>query len=63
MTGCQTLQMPLFWLAQHLPFRNRDSAYTGRAGLTYLFSNGIAPYVSYSQSFLPQAGIADGTAV
>ncbi|MDN5753780.1 MAG: TonB-dependent receptor, partial [Nitrosospira sp.] len=38
-------------------FRNTDSAYTGRAGLTYLFSNGIAPYVSYSQSFLPQPGI------
>ncbi|MGH8762086.1 MAG: TonB-dependent siderophore receptor [Nitrosospira sp.] len=38
-------------------FRNTDSAYTGRAGLTYLFSNGIAPYVSYSQSFLPQPGL------
>jgi iron complex outermembrane receptor protein len=37
-------------------FRNKDTAYTGRAGLTYLFSNGIAPYVSYSQSFLPQSG-------
>ena len=43
-----------------VPFKNRDSAYTGRAGLTYLFSNGMAPYVSYSQSFLPQAGLADG---
>lgn len=38
-------------------FKNKDSAYTGRAGLTYLFSNGIAPYVSYSQSFLPQPGL------
>jgi iron complex outermembrane receptor protein len=37
-------------------FLNRDSAYTGRAGLTYLFSNGVAPYFSYSQSFLPQPG-------
>lgn len=34
----------------------RSDAYTGRAGLTYLFSNGIAPYVSYSQSFLPIPG-------
>ncbi|MEO9061201.1 MAG: TonB-dependent siderophore receptor [Nitrosospira sp.] len=45
------------------PFQNfhtKDSAYTGRAGLTYLFSNGIAPYASYSQSFLPQAGLTDG---
>ena len=38
-------------------FRNTDTAYTGRAGVTYLFSNGIAPYFSYSQSFLPQPGI------
>jgi iron complex outermembrane receptor protein len=38
-------------------FMNKDAAYTGRAGLTYLFSNGIAPYVSYSQSFLPQSGL------
>ncbi|MBA4143020.1 MAG: TonB-dependent siderophore receptor [Nitrosospira sp.] len=38
-------------------FANRNSAYTGRAGLNYLFSNGVAPYVSYSQSFLPQSGI------
>ncbi|WP_242447068.1 TonB-dependent siderophore receptor [Nitrosomonas supralitoralis] len=34
----------------------KDSAFTGRVGLTYLYSNGIAPYFSYSQSFLPQAG-------
>ncbi|SFU37789.1 TonB-dependent siderophore receptor [Nitrosospira multiformis] len=38
-------------------FANKDAAYTGRAGLTYLFSNGIAPYASYSQSFLPQPGL------
>ncbi|MDQ3187079.1 MAG: TonB-dependent siderophore receptor, partial [Pseudomonadota bacterium] len=44
-------------LAGQTTFMNRDSAYTGRAGLTYLFSSGIAPYVSYSQSFLPQAGL------
>ncbi len=35
-------------------------AYTGRAGLTYLFSNGIAPYVSYSQSFMPIPGFDSG---
>jgi len=39
---------------------SKDAAYTGRAGLTYLFSNGIAPYFSYSQSFLPQYGIDFG---
>jgi iron complex outermembrane receptor protein len=31
-----------------------DTAFTGRAGLVYLFDNGIAPYVSFSQSFQPQ---------
>lgn len=31
-----------------------DGAFTGRAGLVYLFDNGFAPYVSYSQSFEPQ---------
>lgn len=39
---------------------SKNAAYTGRAGLTYLFSNGIAPYFSYSQSFLPQYGIDFG---
>lgn len=30
-----------------------DGAFSGRAGLSYLFSNGFAPYVSYSESFDP----------
>jgi len=30
------------------------SKFTGRAGLLYLFKNGLAPYVSYSTSFEPQ---------
>ncbi|MBV7482736.1 TonB-dependent siderophore receptor [Bordetella sp. BOR01] len=34
----------------------RDNAFTGRAGLTYLFDNGWAPYMSYSTSFAPTAG-------
>lgn len=34
-----------------------DSAFTGRAGLVYLFDNGFAPYLSASQSFSPQAGL------
>ncbi|MCY0386006.1 TonB-dependent siderophore receptor [Robbsia sp. Bb-Pol-6] len=33
-----------------------DRAFTGRAGLTYVFDSGIAPYVSVTQSFVPQAG-------
>jgi iron complex outermembrane receptor protein len=31
-------------------------AFTKRAGLTYVFDNGFAPYVSYTESFAPQAG-------
>lgn len=34
----------------------KDSATTGRAGLSYVFDSGIAPYISYSTSFLPQLG-------
>lgn len=30
-----------------------DQAFTGRVGLIYNFDNGVAPYVSYSESFLP----------
>lgn len=33
-----------------------DRQLTGRAGLMYVFDNGIAPYASYSTSFLPQLG-------
>ncbi|WP_082988134.1 TonB-dependent siderophore receptor [Bordetella bronchialis] len=42
--------------------RQNDDDFTTRAGLAYLFDNGITPYVSYSTSFLPQAGATkDGT--
>ncbi|APT58316.1 methicillin resistance protein FmtA [Roseomonas gilardii] len=33
-----------------------DTDTTWRAGITYLAENGLAPYFSYSTSFLPQAG-------
>lgn len=35
----------------------KDDAFTGRVGLTYLFDSGIAPYVSYSTSFDPEIGL------
>jgi iron complex outermembrane receptor protein len=37
--------------------RQSDSAFSSRAGLTYLLGNGWAPYVSYSESFLPNSGV------
>jgi iron complex outermembrane receptor protein len=33
-----------------------DSAFTGQAGLVYLFDGGFAPYVSFAESFEPQSG-------
>lgn len=33
-----------------------DSAFSGRAGATYLFDNGFTPYVNYAESFVPQLG-------
>lgn len=32
----------------------KSDAFTWRAGAVYLFDNGVAPYVSYAESFLPQ---------
>jgi iron complex outermembrane receptor protein len=40
-----------------------NNAATGRAGLVYLADNGLAPYLSYAQSFLPVLGTdANGVA-
>ena len=33
------------------------SKFSGRVGMTYLFDGGLAPYASYSTSFLPTAGV------
>lgn len=41
--------------------RQKDDAVTGRVGLTYLFDNGIAPYISYSESFQPIVGLNTST--
>lgn len=43
---------------------NAGNAFTGKVGLLYLFDNGIAPYVSYSTSYVPELGTnADGGAL
>jgi len=36
--------------------RQKDYATTARAGLVYLSSSGLAPYISYSESFAPVVG-------
>lgn len=39
-----------------------DGKFTWRTGALYAFSNGLSPYMSYSTSFLPEAGAAtDGS--
>lgn len=40
-------------LADGATTEQSDSAFTGRAGLVYLSDIGLAPYVSYSTSFMP----------
>ncbi|MHA6574358.1 hypothetical protein [Pseudomonas yamanorum] len=35
-----------------------DEATTSRAGLVYKADNGLAPYLSYSESFFPVAGVS-----
>lgn len=42
--------------------KEKTSATTGRVGMVYLADNGLAPFVSYSQSFQPQSGIDRGGA-
>ncbi|WP_353475757.1 TonB-dependent siderophore receptor (plasmid) [Salipiger sp. H15] len=34
-----------------------DEATTGRVGLSYVFANGVAPYISYATSFDPEIGV------
>ena len=42
--------------------KTHDDKTTGQVGALYLFDSGLAPYVSYAQSFLPQTGTAmDGS--
>jgi len=36
--------------------KSHDQAFTWRGGLNYVFDNGIAPYFSYSESFIPTSG-------
>lgn len=43
-------------LNQNSVSRQKDNEFTGRAGLNYVFENGVAPYVSYSESFEPTSG-------
>ncbi|MFP6848296.1 MAG: TonB-dependent siderophore receptor [Pseudomonas sp.] len=38
------------------PQTQKDEKFSGRAGIVYLFDNGLAPYISYSESFMPVMG-------
>nr|WP_256661028.1 TonB-dependent siderophore receptor [Pseudomonas sp. DY-1] len=39
----------------------RDVAFSGNVGLSYLFDNGITPYISYAESFQPSMGATVST--
>lgn len=43
------------------PVSTEDQELTWRAGLTYLFDNGLAPYISYSTSFQPTLATGSGS--
>ncbi len=38
----------------------RDNAFTGNAALSYVFDSGFTPYISYAESFQPEAGGNNG---
>jgi iron complex outermembrane receptor protein len=40
----------------------RDNAFTGNAALSYVFDSGFTPYISYAESFQPEAGGNNGAA-
>ena len=39
------------------PAEFKDNEVTGRAGLGYVFANGVTPYISYATSYDPQTGL------
>lgn len=41
--------------AARTPSRVKDEAFSGNASVLYLFDNGLAPYLSYSESFQPSS--------
>lgn len=43
-------------LLAHTRETQKDQKFTGRVGLTYVTSFGLAPYISYTESFLPTVG-------
>lgn len=45
-----------FYNASSATNTQRDSAFSGNVGLSYIFENGLTPYVSYSESFQPASG-------
>lgn len=40
-----------------------DHAFTGRAGLNYVFESGISPYIAYATSFQPTLGVTSLSAL
>ncbi|MBD9680529.1 TonB-dependent siderophore receptor [Pseudomonas sp. PDM18] len=51
-----------FYNADGATDTRRDSNFSGNAALSYVFDNGVAPYVSYAESFQTEAGGTNGAA-
>ncbi|MBL4783153.1 MAG: TonB-dependent siderophore receptor [Porticoccaceae bacterium] len=56
-SSAESLQFSTGQLGPQVTQKTSDDAFSGRIGLTYLTDFGVAPYVSFSRSFLPEAGI------
>ncbi|WP_296253783.1 TonB-dependent siderophore receptor [Pseudomonas sp. UBA4194] len=51
-----------FYNANGVKATRRDNAFTGNAALSYVFESGFTPYISYAESFQPEAGGNNGAA-
>lgn len=51
-----TLNERNFFTGEKLADNEKSQAFTGRAGVVYLADNGLAPFLSYSESFEPTSG-------
>ncbi|MGE7084175.1 TonB-dependent siderophore receptor [Achromobacter xylosoxidans] len=45
-----------FFTGEKIADNEKSQAFTGRAGVVYLADNGLAPFLSYSESFEPTSG-------
>ncbi|MEN0106846.1 MAG: TonB-dependent receptor, partial [Pseudomonas sp.] len=52
----------VFYNANDAKGTRRDMQFSGNAALSYVFDSGFTPYISYAESFQPEAGGTNGNA-